>query len=128
MLVLSSSEFDPLLNLQIDQVMPGPAKSWMPARRAARESTSDRVIELTGWSITTGRRPCMPIARRVSSVSRTNFGRNNCDGWAASAGSFHPHVPFDEPPDLPFGIAVLQHPSDEIVVFLFGLAVLLRPE
>jgi len=56
------------------------------------------------------------------------FGRNNCDRWAASAGSFHPHVPFDEPPDLPFGIAVLQHPSDEIVVFLFGLAVLLRPE
>jgi hypothetical protein len=72
MLVLSSSEFDPLLNLQIDQVMPGPANSWAPARRAARESTSDRVIELTGWSITTGRRPCMPIARRVSSVSRTN--------------------------------------------------------
>ena len=47
---------------------------------------------------------------------------------AASAGLFHPHVPFDEPPDLPFGIAVLQHPSDEIVVFLFGIAVLLRPE
>ena len=33
----------------------------------ARESTSDWVIELTGWSMTTGRRPCIPIARRVSS-------------------------------------------------------------
>src|SRR5262249_51214854 len=47
---------------------------------------------------------------------------------AASAGMFRTHVPFDEPPDLPFGIAVLHHPSDEIVVFLFGLAVLLRAE
>src|SRR4029078_163380 len=46
---------------------------------------------------------------------------------AASAGLFHPHVPFDEPPDLPFGIAVLQHPSDEIVVFLFGIAAPLCP-
>src|SRR6516162_6851054 len=47
---------------------------------------------------------------------------------AASPDLFHAHVPFDEPPDLPFGIAVLHHPSDEIVVFLFGLAVLLRAE
>src|SRR6516164_4387308 len=47
---------------------------------------------------------------------------------AASPGLFHAHVPFDKPPDLPFGIAVLHHPSDEIVVFLFGLAVLLRAE
>src|SRR6516164_9503194 len=47
---------------------------------------------------------------------------------AASPGLFHTHVPFDKPPDLPFGIAVLHHPSDEIVMLLFGLAVLLRAE
>src|SRR5581483_829312 len=46
----------------------------------------------------------------------------------ASAGLFHPHVPFDEPADLALGIPALHHPRDEIAVLLLGLAVLLRPE
>src|SRR4051812_2793294 len=47
---------------------------------------------------------------------------------SASACLFHPHVPFDQPAHLTFGVAALDHACDEIVVLLFGLAILLRSE
>jgi hypothetical protein len=47
---------------------------------------------------------------------------------SASAGLFYTHVPFDEPPNLAFSITALHHSRDELAVFLFGIAVLLRTE
>src|SRR3981189_3288236 len=47
---------------------------------------------------------------------------------ASSAGLLHAHVPFDQPANLTLGIAALHHSRDEVVVFLFGIAVLLRTE
>src|ERR1700721_3215373 len=47
---------------------------------------------------------------------------------SASAGLFHPHVPFDEPANLALGITALHHPRDELAVLLLGVAVLFRTE
>src|SRR5579872_5497903 len=46
----------------------------------------------------------------------------------ALAGLVDPHIPLDQPPHLPLGIAALDHPLDEVGVLLLGLAVLLRAE
>src|SRR6185437_13289052 len=63
-------------------------------------------------------------------VQERSNRRHCCHRLAAtaSAGLFHPHVPFDEPADLALGITALHHPRDKIAVLLFGVAVLLRPE
>ena len=45
-----------------------------------------------------------------------------------SAGVLHPHVPFDQAPDLALGIAAGYHAADELAMLLLGLAVLLRSE
>jgi hypothetical protein len=37
----------------------------------------------------------------------------------------HPHVPFHESPDLPFGVAPIRHAIDELAVLLLRVAVLL---
>src|SRR5690348_3271722 len=45
---------------------------------------------------------------------------------AASAGLLDAHVPFDQPPNLTFGIPALHHSLDELSVLLFGIPVFLR--
>src|SRR5579862_5759159 len=45
-----------------------------------------------------------------------------------SAGLVDPHIPFDQPADLPLGISARGHAVDELGVLLVALAVLLRPE
>src|SRR4051794_17852215 len=47
---------------------------------------------------------------------------------SASARLLHTHVPLDQPPDLPLGVAAFDHARDKVVVLLLGLAVLLRAE
>src|SRR5256885_1710552 len=47
---------------------------------------------------------------------------------ASSAGLLHAHVPFDQPANLTLGIAAPHHPRHEVVVFLLGIAILLRAE
>src|SRR5215471_13525167 len=37
----------------------------------------------------------------------------------------HPHVPFDQPTDLPLGIAARHHAFEEVGVLLLGLGILL---
>src|SRR6476620_4445893 len=49
-----------------------------------------------------------------------------CLSQPASASLLHPHVPFDEPANLPLGIAARHHPRDKLAVLLFGIAVLFR--
>ena len=44
------------------------------------------------------------------------------------AGLFDAHIPFDQPPNLPFGIATPDHPLDKLTVLFLGIAVLLRSE
>src|SRR5580765_8647054 len=53
-----------------------------------------------------------------------------CIGTFASSSAclLHTHVPFDEPADLALGVTALHHPRDEVVVLLFGVAVLFRAE
>src|SRR6185437_12968950 len=45
---------------------------------------------------------------------------------SASAGLFHPHVPFDQSANLALGVAAFHHARDELAMLLFGLAILLR--
>src|SRR5882757_9901669 len=47
---------------------------------------------------------------------------------SASTGLLHAHIPFDQPADLALGVTALHHPRDEVVVLLFGVAVLFRAE
>src|SRR5215831_16397189 len=47
-------------------------------------------------------------------------------GW--SAGLLHAHVPFNQAADLALGVAARRHALHEVVVLLFGLAVLLGAE
>src|SRR3984957_15067744 len=52
--------------------LPSQTFGAISATRAARDSTSAWVMLLTGWSMTTGIKPSMPIAVRVSTVSFSN--------------------------------------------------------
>src|SRR5437764_14664427 len=44
------------------------------------------------------------------------------------AGLVDPHVPLDQPADLPLGIAALDHALDEVGVLLLGVGILLGAE
>src|SRR5207244_3946697 len=45
---------------------------------------------------------------------------------ATLPGLVHPHIPLDEPADLPFGITARHHALQKIGVFFLGLGILLR--
>src|SRR5580704_8180911 len=40
----------------------------------------------------------------------------------------HPHIPLDEPPHLPLGVAARHHALEEVAMLLFGLRILFRAE
>src|SRR3984893_11403088 len=69
---------------------------------------------------------------RFSGLLLLGFRRRSmmCMAYPASgsAGLLDAHVPIDEPAYLALGVAARRHPLDELLVFLLGLAVLLRPE
>src|SRR6202047_1263370 len=99
-----------------------------PSRTSLMSRPSEVFFTAPRTSALARRRKRWRFSRLLLPGFRRRSTMNIATVSAASPGPVHAHVPFDEPPDLPFGIAVLHHPRDEIVVFLFGLAVLLRAE
>src|SRR5437763_363326 len=63
-----------------------------------------------------------------SSRLSTNRNASSLSPSPGSRGLLHAHVPFDQPANLTLGIAAPDHPRDEVVVLLLGVAVLLRAE
>src|SRR4051812_4460231 len=64
--------------------------------------------------------------RRRSTMCIVCLSDLSGDRRACSSRLFHTHIPLHEPPDLSFGVAAGGHAVDELGVFLFGIAVLLR--
>src|SRR6266478_3359819 len=81
----------------------------------------NEVAEAFDWRVTNWRfsRLLLPGFRRRSTMCIATLA-------FASAGLLHPHVPFDEAANLTLGIAASHHARDEVVVLLFGFAVLFR--
>src|SRR5438067_1869505 len=88
----------------------------LSATRRARARVTVRLIE------TFAARVQAPI----NDVHDQSFNRLSL--VQGSAGLLHAHVPLNQPAHLPFRVAALDHPRDEVVVLLLGLSVLLAAE